>query len=70
MDQDAMYIDIGRANYTRKDLLVDEGGSGEEDRAGGTDDNDDNDDDEDSEVNTIINIVYTYRTYRELQGYT
>lgn len=40
MDQDAMYIDIGRANYTKKELLLEEasaGGDGteEEGRGGG-----------------------------------
>lgn len=40
MDQDALYIDIGRANYTRKELLVEEAdeagaGEGEGDEEGG-----------------------------------
>lgn len=30
MDQDAMYIDIGRVNYTRKELLLKEAGEEEE----------------------------------------
>ena len=43
MDQDAMYIDIGRANYTRKELLVEEQGKDVEDDAssGGEGDVDD-----------------------------
>lgn len=42
MDQDAMYIDIGRANYTRKEnLLLEDGGGGGGGAAAGSDEDGD-----------------------------
>ena len=48
MDQDAMYIDIGRANYTRKEslLLEDGAAAAAESDEGGEGSGDDDDDDE------------------------
>lgn len=47
MDQDAMYIDIGRANYTRKESLLLEDGAA---AAGSDEGGEGSGDDEDDEV--------------------
>lgn len=51
MDQDAMYIDIGRANYTRKEnLLLEDGAGGGAAEAGSGEDGEGSSDDDDDEV--------------------